>query len=105
MPQALPTNWRDTQIYGPVAVPTSPADIVVASGVYLEAVYFVGGGTDSVVTVTDKAGSPNKLYQDTVISNAATGGPVGGPWPASGGIAWSATVAGVTGYLKYKRTN
>lgn len=105
MPSAHPTNWLDTQVHGPVEVPTVAADIVAANGIYLEAVYFVGGTTDSVVTVSDKAGTPNKLYKETVIANASQGGPIGGPWPAASGISWVATIAGVTGYIKYKRTN
>ena len=104
MAQALPTNWRDTQLEGPIAVPTSPADIVTGSGIYLEAVYFVGGGSDSVVTVSDKAGSPKSLYKDTISANSSQGGPVGGPWPAEGGISWVASASGVTGFIKYKRT-
>jgi hypothetical protein len=99
---AQPTNWRETQVIGPIEVPTVATDVVVGSGIYIEAVYFVGGSTDRVVTVTDKAGAPNTLYKDTVISNASTGGPVAGPWPADGGISWSASGAGVTGYLKFK---
>jgi hypothetical protein len=89
----------------PVLLPLSPTD-VVAQDVYVEEIDLVYPTTNtgnSVVTIQDKQGSPLPIWQGTLTP----GTNVSFPYPSTrfspGGITWSATATGVTGYISFRR--
>lgn len=100
---ARPTNWRDLQESDPTPLTAVAADVVAAE-CWLSELYFVNtSASDVTVTVSDKAGSPNVLYKETISANG-TGGAKVGPWKATGGISWVASASGVTARAAYFRT-
>lgn len=101
--QAHPSSLPTQQEIIPVAVPTSAED-VISESVYLEFMHLTNGGSATVdVTINDKQGTPLEVFRVTVDPKAPVSWNPGHRRYCPGGIRWSASAAGVIGYLKWSK--
>lgn len=99
-PNSFQVGWQIT----PVAVPTSPTDVLVQTGgIYLDlAILTNTTGAAIPCTIQDKQGSPLAFLSSvSVAANTTFVIAAQGRW-FPGGITWSCTGVGVIGYLAGK---
>lgn len=89
----------------PVVLPLSPTDLVTQD-VYVEEIDLVYPSTqtgNSIVTISDKQGSPLPIWQGVLTPGSNIAWSFPSTHFASGGITWSATATGVTGYITFRQ--